>query len=140
MYKNITLAIDINNNGDTSSVMPKIINLLYAFNSNLHIVNIIPNYSVFRPIEGILNKEWYNNYRLKIISKIKNLIKTYLPVNIDTYIYVERGRIYEEVISYSLKNKVSLIILLCPNKEAEMSLNIKQILKYSPIDTLILKY
>lgn len=137
MLSNIVLAIDINNKKfNFSSYMSKILNLVYAFNSKLHIVNIIPKYGMF-VFEDLTNKEWYENYKNQTTLNIKKIVKAYFPENLEICIYIEKGNVFEEVIKYSLKNQVDLIILLSKNNE--LSPNIQQIIKHSPISTLILK-
>ena len=110
MFENVVIPIDLSEKFSWKAVMPPVLNMVTAFNSNIHLVHIIPDFGM-NMVEDYLPKNWVKDQKKKSEEHIEALIKKYIPKEVNTTYYVGRGAVYDEVIQYTTKVGADLIVL-----------------------------
>ena len=141
MYKNIVIPIDLTEKFSWKSVMPKVMGMVDAFGSKVHLVHIIPDYGM-NMVEDYLPKSWFKDQKKKSADHIEGLIAKYIPDGVDVSYYVARGAVYDQVIQYATKVEADLIILSAVRPELRdymLGPNASKIVRHAETSVLVIR-
>lgn len=123
--KNIVIPVDIEEKYSNkekcswTSLMPVVKFFVTNMSvATVHFVYVIPNFGMYM-VEDYLPNNWVKDRKKECHLKITNLIKEYLPSDIEYNIKISRGAIYDEVINYSNSVNADLIIVPAVGSEYE---------------------
>jgi universal stress protein F len=141
MYKNIVIPIDLADKNSFKAVFPPALNFVNAFGSKLHLVHIIPDFGM-KMIEDYLPKHWLAEQKDKYEMQFREMIKAYIPDDILVNFHIDRGAIYDKVISYSDKINADLIVLSAVRPQLRdymLGPNASKIVRHSSVSVLVVR-
>lgn len=141
MYKKIIVPLDLADKQSTKAVMAPALELVKAFGSELHLINIIPDFGI-KLVYDYLPKNWVSDQQIKHTKQLQDITKLYIPQEIEAKHYVGRGAIYDEVINYSSKVGADLIIISAVRPQLRdymLGPNASKIVRHSLISVLVVR-
>lgn len=142
MYKNIVIPVDLADPKNSyKPVFQPALNFVNAFGSKLHLVHIIPDFGM-KMIEDYLPKHWKSDQIGKYNNKFEKIINQYLPNNADVTSHIDRGAIYDKVITYAEKNSADLIIISAVRPQLRdymLGPNASKIVRHSSVSVLVVR-
>lgn len=142
MFKNILIAVDINDKNSWQRPLPKILELMKQFPSiNLHLVSIVPNYGISL-VEEYFPKGWLKELTSKTENSLKEIVKENFPADVPVNIIVGRGVIYQAIIDAATKIDADLIIMVASHpdrKDYLLGPNAAKVVRHSEISVLVIR-
>ena len=110
MYKDILFPIDLNQDSSSVNVLPSVIEYCKAFNSRLHVVTVVPDFSM--PLVGSYFPENFGNKMVEDTNKrLHAFIKEHVPSEVHVQHIVAEGVVYKEIIRMANEIGADLIIM-----------------------------
>ena len=142
MYKNIVIPIDLTDTKMTfKGVFHPALTFANMFGSTLHMLHIIPDFGM-KIIEDYLPKHWMKDQKEKYDEQFKKIQNLYIPEGINVITHVDRGAIYDKVISYAEKNEADLIIISAVRpqfRDYMLGPNASKIVRHSSLSVLVVR-
>ncbi|WP_032139410.1 universal stress protein [Rickettsia tamurae] len=141
IFKNILIPIDLNDKKSIKGILSKALMLATNFQAKLHFVYVIPEFGT-KMFEDYLPKNWRTEKKEKYKAQIKELIKQYIPDEIETDYYIGSGAVYDEIIKHSNEIKADLIIISAVRlqlKDYMLGPNASKIVRHSDISVLVVR-
>jgi len=141
MFKDIVIPIDLNDKQSLEAVFPPALNFVNAFGSKLHLVHIMPDFGM-KMVEEYLPRHWMSDQKQKYNKLFDNIIKKYVPENVEVVSHIGRGAIYDQVINYSEKANADLIIISAVRpqlKDYMLGPNASKIVRHSSISVMVIR-
>ncbi|MGI4776197.1 MAG: universal stress protein [Janthinobacterium lividum] len=138
-FKKVVIPIDLSDKSSIGAALSIALNFVNNFGSNLHFVHIIPDFGM-KIIEDYLPKHWVKDQKEKYNSRMRQLIKDYIPEEMTVDFYVGRGAVYDEVIQYSNEIKADLIIVSAVRPQLRdymLGPNASKIVRHAGISVLV---
>lgn len=142
MYKNIVIPVDLTDTKMSfKDVFQPALNFANAFGGTLHLVHIIPDFGM-KMIEDYLPKHWMKDQKEKYDDQFKKIKSLYIPEGVAVKTHVNRGAIYDKVISYAEKNEADLIIISAVRpqfRDYMLGPNASKIVRHSSVSVLVVR-
>ncbi len=141
MLKNIVIPVDLAEKTSIEAVLAPAINFVSAFDSKIHLVHILPDFGL-RLIEDYLPRNWFNDQKQKCKKQLDEIVKKYVPENIDVEYYIGKGPVYDQVINYCNEIEADLIIMAAvrdQHKDYMLGPNASKIVRHSAVSVLVIR-
>lgn len=142
MYKNIIIPVDLNDTKHSYKVVfQPALNFFHAFDSTIHLVHIIPDWGM-KTIQDYLPKHWLAEQKEKCNQRFQKIIDEYIPAEASVKCHVDRGAIYDKIISYAEANKGDLILLSAVRPQLQdymLGPNASKIVRHSSISVMVVR-
>ena len=141
IFKNILIPIDLNDKKSIKGILSKALMLATNFQAKLYFMYVIPEFGT-KMFEDYLPKHWRTEKKEKYKAQIKELIKQYIPDEIETDYYIGSGAVYDEIIKHSNEIKADLIIISAVRlqlKDYMLGPNASKIVRHSDISVLVVR-
>ncbi|WP_253308077.1 MULTISPECIES: universal stress protein [unclassified Rickettsia] len=141
MYKNIIIPIDLADKKSIKAILPKALTFVTTFQAKLHFIYVISDFGM-KMVEDYLPKNWVKEQKEKHREQVKELIKQYVPDEIEADYYIGRGAVYDEIIQYSNKVEADLIIISAVRPQLRdymLGPNASKIVRHSSISVLVVR-
>jgi universal stress protein F len=141
MYKSILIPIDLYDKSSIKPMMIKGLNFAQAFGSIISFIYVIPDFGI-KTVEDYLPKHWIKDQKNKYSSQITDLVKQYVPEEINVNISISRGSVYDKVIQYSNEIDADLIIVsaIRPQfRDYMLGPNASKIVRHASISVLVVR-
>ncbi len=141
MYKRILLAVDLNDEWSWHKALPATITLCRAFDSELEVISVIPEYGM-----SWVGEFFPKGHELKMLkqheARLKTFVETHIPEDIQTDFHAREGRIYDEVIETAEEIDADLIIMASHNPSAKDHLlgpNASRVVRHTHRSVLVVR-
>ncbi len=141
IFKNILIPIDLNDKKSIKGILSKALMLATNFQAKLHFMYVISEFGT-KMFEDYLPKNWRTEKKEKYKAQIKELIKQYIPDEIETDYYIGSSAVYDEIIKHSNEIKADLIIISAVRlqlKDYMLGPNASKIVCHSDISVLVVR-
>ncbi|PCJ27611.1 MAG: universal stress protein UspA [Rickettsiales bacterium] len=141
MFKSIVIPVDLSDKQSIKAVFPPALNFVNAFGAKIHLVHIMPDFGM-KVIEDYLPRHWVRDQKEKYNKLFDDMVKKFVPEEVEVKIYIGRGAIYDEVINYSEKVNADLIILSAVRPQLKnymLGPNASKIVRHSSISVLVVR-
>jgi len=110
MYRDILLALDLNEESSWRKALPAAVELCRTFKANLHIMTVVPNFGM-----SIVAQNFPSGFEKTALNEAKQrldaLVDAEVPSDLKAQRIVAHGTVYKEVIDAAENLKVDLIVL-----------------------------
>ena len=110
MYKNILIAIDLNDESSWKKAMPTAIACCNAFGARLNVMTVVPDFGM-----SIVGQYFPEDYAEKAMAEVDKKLaaftKKHVPDAIESRHIVATGTIYEEILGSAKKAGADLIVI-----------------------------
>lgn len=110
MFKDILLAVDVEDAGSWKKPVEVATEYARAFNSNLHIMTVVPDFGM-----SIVSSYFPADYEKKMMEKTTEMLHKFVNEHVPDDIHVQHivglGSIYEEILRVSEEINSDLIIM-----------------------------
>jgi len=127
IFKNILIPIDLTNKKSMKSILSKALVFATNFQAKLHFIYVISDFGM-KMVEDYLPQNWLAEKKAKYKTQVKELIKQYVPDEIETDYYIGSGAVYDEIIKHS--NEI---------KDYMLGPNASKIVRHSSISVLVVR-
>jgi nucleotide-binding universal stress UspA family protein len=141
MFKNIVIPIDLADKKSMKEILPKALTFVTTFQAKLHFIYVISDFGM-KMVEDYLPKNWVEEQKAKHRKQVEELIKQYVPDEIQADYYIGRGPIYDQIIQYSNEVKADLIIISAVRSQLRdymLGPNASKIVRHSAISVLVVR-
>jgi len=141
MFTNILIPIDLADKKSIKGILSKASMFATNFQAKLHFIYVISDFGM-KMVEDYLPKNWIAEKKAKYQTQVKELIKQYIPDEIETDYYIGSGAVYDEIIKHSNEIKADLIIISAVRlqlKDYMLGPNASKIVRHSDISVLVVR-
>lgn len=142
MYKNILFPIDINDENSWKVALDKVAELCSMHeDSKLTIMNVVQTYGL-GVLEEYFPKGWAKEVSKKSTQMIEKIVKENFPSDINFSIIVDRGVVYQEILSRAEKDNVDLIVMSAhhPNRsDYLLGPNVAKVVRHAKVSVLVVR-
>ena len=141
MFKNILIPIDLTNKKSIKEILAKALMFATTFQAKLHFIYVISAFGM-KMVDDYLPKNWITEKKTNYQLQVKELIKQYVPDEIEVDYYIGSGAVYDEIIKYSNEIKADLIIISAIRPQLRdymLGPNASKIVRHSNISVLVVR-
>ncbi|WP_250310845.1 MULTISPECIES: universal stress protein [Rickettsieae] len=141
MFKNIIIPLDLSDKQSVKAILPKALNFATIFNAKLHFLYIISDFGM-KMVEDYLPKSWAKDQKEKYRVQVTELIRQYVPEEIEVELHIGRGAVYDEIIQYANEVKADLIIISAVRPQLRdymLGPNASKIVRHSGVSVLVVR-
>lgn len=110
MYKNILIAIDLNDESSWRKAMPTANACCKAFDARLNVVTVVPDFGM-SVVGQYFPKDYAETALAETEKQLAAFVKKHAAKGLDTRQIVANGTIYEEIIETARKIGADLIVI-----------------------------
>ncbi len=110
MFKNILLAIDLNDEGSWAKALPVALDFVGASSGILHVMTVVPDFGM-SIVGQFFPKGYEKEVGEKILVTLKEFVKTNVPDDITVQHIVGEGTVYEVILKMADKIHVDMIVV-----------------------------
>lgn len=141
MYKDILLAVDIEDPDDQLKAVTTAAEYAKAFGSTLHVISVVPSYGM-----SIVGSYFPPDYEEKTLEKAKEGLHAFtdkhVPDGVNLQHIVGRGRIYQEILRYAEKIDADLVVMASHKPGLEDYLvgpNAEKVMRHATCSVLVVR-
>ena len=141
MYKNILLAVDLNDEHSWKKALPAACDIARIDNANLHVLTVIPDFGM-----SIVSQYFPEGYEKEIAEKtlgeLKSFVAERVPDGIPVRHIVGEGTVYEIIIRMADEIKADLIVTAAGRpdlKEYLLGPKAARVARHSDVSVLIVR-
>jgi nucleotide-binding universal stress UspA family protein len=141
MYKDILLAVDINDPEDQMKAVNTAAEYAKAFGSTLHVMTVVPDYGM-----AIVGAYFPEDHEEKAMARAKENLHAFceknLPEGIEVQHIVGHGRIYQEVLRYAKEVSADLVVMASHKPGLEDYLvgpNAERVMRHADCSVLVVR-
>lgn len=141
MFANIVVPIDLSDKQNFKLVLEYAMSFVQSHNSKLHFIHVMPDFGM-KVLEDYLPRNFTQKQRAKNKQQLEEIIKKYIPENVEIETIIGRGAVYDEVINYSEKINADLIMLSAVRpqfKDYMLGPNASKIVRHSSISVMVVR-
>jgi len=110
MFKDILLAIDLNDPGSWAKALPVALDFARASGGTLHVLTVVPDFGL--PLVGqFFPKGYEKEVGEKVLTALKEFVKSNVPEDVRTQHIVGEGTVYEVILNIADKIKSDMIVV-----------------------------
>lgn len=110
MYRNILLAVDLNEEASWHRALPTASEYCRAFAARLHVITVVPDFGM-----SIVGQYFPEDYEQKMLAaageRLAALVAEHVPEGIEVDTIVAHGTVYEEILRASRSIDADLIVM-----------------------------
>lgn len=110
MFKNILLAIDLNDEGSWSKALPIALDFVSASGGTLHVMTVVPDFGM-SIVGQFFPKGFEKGVGEKVLVALKDFVKAHVPSGVKTQHIVGEGSVYEVVLNMADKINADMIVV-----------------------------
>lgn len=110
MFKDVLLAVDLNDEGSWAKTMPVALDFIKASGGTLHVMTVVPNFGM-SIVGSFFPKGYEKDICDKVLVTLKEFVKTHIPDEIKTKRIVSEGTVYEEILNIADKVNIDMIVV-----------------------------
>lgn len=110
MFKDVLLAVDLNDEGSWAKAMPVALDFIRASGGTLHVMTVVPNFGM-SIVGSFFPKGYEKDICEKVLVALKEFVKTHIPQEIKTKRIVSEGTVYEEILNIADKVEIDMIVV-----------------------------
>lgn len=141
-FKNILIPIDLADKKSIKNILSKALMFATNFQAKLHFIYVMSDFGI-KMVEDYLPKNWVAEKKANCQAQVKELIKQYVPDEIEVDYYIGSGRVYDEVIKRSNEIKADLIIISAIRAQLRedymLGTNASKIVRHSSVPVLVVR-
>ena len=141
MYKDILLAVDVQDPEDQMKAVGTAAEYAKAFGSTLHVISVVPDYGL-----AIVGSYFPPDHEEKTLAMAKENLQAFcdkhLPEGIEVQHIVGHGRIYQEVLRYAEEVGADLIVMASHKPGLEDYLvgpNAERVMRHASCSVLVVR-
>lgn len=141
MYKQILLAVDLNDEWSWHKSLSAAITMCAAFDSKLEVISVLPTYGM-----SWVGEFFPKDYELKMLKqhqrRMQAFIDTHIPEELQATQHIDGGRIYEKIIDRAEQIGADLIIMASHNPSAKDHLlgpNASRVVRHTDRSVLVVR-
>ncbi|MFP3034094.1 MAG: universal stress protein [Candidatus Tisiphia sp.] len=141
MFKNIIIPIDLSDKQSVKVILPKALSFATIFSAKLHFLYTISDFGM-KMVEDYLPKSWAKDQKEKYRVQVTELIRQYVPEEIEVELHISRGAVYDEIIQYANEVKADLIIISAVRPQLRdymLGPNASKIVRHSGVSVLVVR-
>ena len=141
MYKEILLAIDLNDIDSQRKAVQTAIDLARAFSAQVHVETVVPNFGM--PIVASFFPRDFENQALETAKQaLHNFVEQSLPEDLTVQRIVGHGNIYEEILRYADEVGADLIVMASHRPDLEDYLigpNASRVVRHAKCSVMVVR-
>ena len=141
MYKDILLAVDLNEESSWKKALPTAVEYCRAFDATLHIIAVAP--SVGMPFVGEFFPEGYEKQvEDALLKALREFASEHVPKNVRVQHIVSQGTVYREIIDAAEKIGTGLVIMASHRPELKDYLlgpNAARVVRHAGCSVLVVR-
>lgn len=110
MFKNILLAIDLNDEGSWDKALPVALDFVGASGGTLHVMTVMPDFGM-SIVGQFFPKGYEKGVGEKVLATLKEFVKTNVPEDITIQHIVGEGTVYEVILKMADKIHADMIVV-----------------------------
>lgn len=110
MFKDILLAVDLNDEGSWAKALPVAIDFTRNSGGTLHVLTVVPNFGM-SIVGQFFPKGYEKEVGEKILVALKEFVATHVPDDIKTQRIVGEGTVYEVILNIAEKTNADMIVV-----------------------------
>ena len=110
MFKDILLAIDLNDEGSWTKALPVALDFVGASGGTLHVMTVVPSFGM-SIVGQFFPKGYEKEVGEKVLATLKEFLKTNVPSDVRTQCIVGEGTVYEVVLNMAGKINADMIVV-----------------------------
>jgi len=110
MFKDILLAVDLNDEGSWAKALPVALDFVGASGGTLHVMTVVPDFGM-SIVGQFFPKGYEKEFGEKILVTLKEFVKTNVPEDITTQHIVGEGTVYEVILNMAKKIHADMIVV-----------------------------
>lgn len=141
MYKEILLAVDVEDSEDQMKAVTTAVEYAKVFGSTLHVMNVVPSYGM-----AMVGTYFPPDYEEKAMAQAKENLHAFcekhIPEGIEVQHIVGHGRIYQEVLRYAEEIGAELIVMASHKPGLEDYLvgpNAERVMRHANCSVLVVR-
>ncbi|MDH5749132.1 MAG: universal stress protein [Rhodospirillales bacterium] len=141
MYKNILLAVDLNEESSWAKALPTTVEYCKAFKSELHLMTVVPDFGM-NVVRSFFPDDFADQAVAETRKALDSLAGKSIPDGIPVSTFVGYGSIYEEILSAAKKMNADLIIMASHGPHAKDYLlgpNAARVVRHADCSVLVVR-
>jgi nucleotide-binding universal stress UspA family protein len=141
MYREILLALDLNEESSWRKALPTAMELARTFKAGLHVMTVVPTFGM-----SIVAQNFPAGFEKKALAEAKrrldDLVAAEIPTDLKAQQIVSHGTVYKEIIDAAKAIKVDLIVLASHRPELRDYLlgpNAARVVRHFPGSVLVVR-
>ena len=110
MYKNILLAVDLNDEASWKRALPEAIELVRASGGKLNVMTVIPDFGM-SIVGQFFPKNYEKDVSKKVLAALHEFVKSNIPDDIKVRHAVGEGNVYEAILDMAKEMSADLIVV-----------------------------
>lgn len=141
MFKEIILAVDLEDNSSWEKSLPFAVGYAQAFGSNIHILSVLPDFGM-----SLVGQYFASDYEKKVRARINTalheFVQKHIPQDITVQHIVGSGAIYECIVEISKEINADLIVMGAHRPELKDYLigpNASRVVRHAPCSVIVVR-
>jgi len=110
VFKDILLAIDLNDEGSWTKALPVALDFVRATGGTLHVMTVVPDFGM-SIVGQFFPKGYEKGIAEKVLVALKAFVKTHVPDDVKTQRIVGEGTVYEVILNMADKIHADMIVV-----------------------------
>jgi len=110
MFKDVLLAVDLNDESSWVKALPVALDFTRASGGTLHVLTVVPNFGM-SIVGQFFPKGYEKEVGEKVLVVLKEFVKTHIPEDIKTKRIVGEGTVYEVILNIADKVSADMIVV-----------------------------
>ncbi|MDH5771620.1 MAG: universal stress protein [Rhodospirillaceae bacterium] len=110
MFKDVLLAVDLNDESSWNKALPVALDFINASGGTLHVMTVVPNFGM-SIVGQFFPKGYEKEVGEKVLVALKEFVKANVPDNIKTQRIVGEGTVYEVILNMAEKINADMIVV-----------------------------
>lgn len=141
MYKNILLAVDLNDDSSWQKALPAAVEYCRAFGSTLHAITVAPSFSM--SYVGQFFPEGYEKQlEDSMLEGLQGFVKKHVPEDVKVKLIVSPGTVYQEILGTAKNIGADLIVMASHRPELKDYLlgpNSARVVRHAQCSVLVVR-
>ena len=110
MYKDILLAVDLEDEGSWKEALPDAISLCKTFGATLHVVTVVPDFGLSQ-VSQYFPAGTEDKILAESANKLRTFVADHIPKDIPVQDIIGHGSIYKEIVAAAERGNCDLIVM-----------------------------
>ena len=110
MFKDVLLAIDLNDEGSWAKALPVALDFIRASSGTLHVLTVVPDFGM-SIVGQFFPKGYEKEVGEKVLVVLKEFVLTHVPADVKTQRIVGEGTVYEVILTMAEKVNADMIVV-----------------------------
>jgi nucleotide-binding universal stress UspA family protein len=141
MYKDILLAVDLNDDSSWQKALPTAVEHCRAFGSNLHVITVAPSFGM--SFVGQFFPEGYEKQLEDgLLEGLRGFVETHVPKDVKVQRVVSLGTVYQEILMAAETVGADLIVMASHRPELKDYLlgpNSARVVRHAQCSVLVVR-